>query len=111
MTTTNFFPPANPFLGEIEADWTGGTWAETLDDMRDWLEVLSALAYDKKHWFTDAARRERFSDPALARIDRQREDYDRMAEVLRTVASTDQLAEAIEAIAFVTTKFGNNEEN
>lgn len=108
-TTTNSFPPANPFLAEIDADFVGGTWAETLDDLRDWLEVLSALAYDKKHWFVDSARHARFSNPALARIDRQREDYDRVAEVLRSVASTDQLAEAIEAIAFVTTKFSDKE--
>jgi len=112
MTTKNFFPPANPFLSEIDADFVpGGSFADTLADLQYWLEALTALAYDKKHWFVDPARRERFSHTALASIDRDTTAYERAREVLRTVASTDQLAEAIEAIAFVTTKFSPNEEN
>jgi hypothetical protein len=105
MNTTEPLPQSNPFLAEIDEDAIGGSFAETLDTMRYWLDILTALAYDHRHYFHGSARREFFSNPAFARIDRDNESYERVAEILHCVGSADQLSQAIEAISFVTTKF------
>lgn len=105
MNTTEPLGQSNPFLAEIDEDTFGGTFAETLDTMRYWLDILTALAYDNKFFFHGNARREFFSNPAFAAIDRENEAYLRVADVLHCVGSVEQLSQAIEAVSFVTTKF------
>jgi hypothetical protein len=105
MNTTEPLAQSNPFLAEIDEDYFGSSFAETLDNLRYWQGILTALAYDNKFFFDGSHRREFFSNPEFAAIDRENEAYERMAEVLRYGGSNELLSQAIEALSFVTSKF------